>query len=199
VRAGTYSLGRTRSRSHTRVQDSYGATNDWNDLHSMSNRRSLSVFPRSSSSLCPFTSLFHRRSAQRSSSCSGYLLRGRCGLNLINSMRHLDKCAPRMRIQRIIFILIHLPFSPLSPACLPSLYRSLTSFSGSSSSASSPHEPSAPDARTVSSVIRSPIHTRQARARCEEAREGGRSGEKRTHLSAPISPGSFVFLMSRRI
>lgn len=42
---------------------------------------------------------------------SGYLLRGRCGLNLINSMRHLDKCAPRTRIQRIIFILIHLPFS----------------------------------------------------------------------------------------
>jgi len=46
---------------------------------------------------------------------SGYLLRGRCGLNLINSMRHLDKCAPRTRIQRIIFILIHFP-SPLLPA-----------------------------------------------------------------------------------
>lgn len=42
-----------------------------------------------------------------SGSRSGYLLRGRCGLNLINSMRHLDKCAPRTRIQRIIFILIH--------------------------------------------------------------------------------------------
>lgn len=85
---------------------------------------------------------------------SGYLLRGRCGLNLINSMRHLDKCAPRTRIQRIIFILIHLPFPPfppLSPACLPSLYRSLTSFSGSSSSAISPHGPSP---RTLESFLR---------------------------------------------
>lgn len=73
TRACMYSLGRMRSRSHTRVQDSYGATNDWNDLHSMSNRRSLSVFPRSSSFLRPFTSLFHRRSARRSSSRSGSL------------------------------------------------------------------------------------------------------------------------------
>lgn len=130
---------------------------------------------------------------------SGYLLRGRCGLNLINSMRHLDKCAPRTRIQRIIFILIHLPFSlslsGLSPFSLPIPHFVLWLLSVR-------HLPSrtlAPDARTVSSVIRSPIHTRQARARCEEAREGGRPGEKRTHLSAPISPGSFVFLMSRRI
>lgn len=44
------SFGLTRSRTHARthtrarVQDSYGATNDWNDLHSMSNQRSLSVF-----------------------------------------------------------------------------------------------------------------------------------------------------------
>lgn len=130
---------------------------------------------------------------------SGYLLRGRCGLNLINSMRHLDKCAPRTRIQRIIFILIHLPFSlsfpGLSPFSLPIPHLVLWLLSVR-------HLPSralASDARTVSSVIRSPIHTRQARARCEEAREGGKSGEKRTHLSAPISPGSFVFLMSRRI
>lgn len=35
---------RTQTRVRARVQDSYGATNDWNDLHSMSNRRSLSVF-----------------------------------------------------------------------------------------------------------------------------------------------------------
>lgn len=31
---------------------------------------------------------------------TGYLLRGRCRLNLINSMRHLDKCAPRMRASK---------------------------------------------------------------------------------------------------
>lgn len=139
-----YSLGRMRSRSHTRIQDSYGATNDWNDLHSMSNRRSLSVFPRSSSFLCPFMSLFHRRSARRSSSLgrarSGYLLRGRCGLNLINSMRHLDKCAPRTRIQRIIFILIHLPSSSLS---LPYLRLvSLLSTDPSLRSLTSPRPPS---------------------------------------------------------
>lgn len=34
----------TNTRARASVQDSYGATNDWNDLHSMSNRRSLSVF-----------------------------------------------------------------------------------------------------------------------------------------------------------
>lgn len=52
---------------------------------------------------------------------SGYLLRGRCGLNLINSMRHLDKCAPRTRIQRIIFILIHLPLPSISGLSFPPL------------------------------------------------------------------------------
>lgn len=53
----TYSLALSCVHTHThthreraRVQDSYGATNDWNDLHSMSNRRSLSVFLRSPSS-----------------------------------------------------------------------------------------------------------------------------------------------------
>lgn len=173
----------------------------------MSNRRSLSVFPLGSP---PRPSVRSRLSStvdlldvrRLGQARSGYLLRGRCGLNLINSMRHLDKCAPRTRIQRIIFILIHLPFplppiSGLSPFSLPipHLARSLTPLRPPSPLTG----PRAPDARTVSSVIRSPIHTRQARARCEEAREGGRSEEKRTHLSAPISPGSFVFLMSRRI
>lgn len=58
---------------------------------------------------------------------TGYLLRGRCRLNLINSMRHLDKCAPRTRIQRIIFILIHLPFPSSTPA--PPTFFFLSSFS----------------------------------------------------------------------
>lgn len=137
-----------------------------------------------------------RSSSSPSGSRSGYLLRGRCGLNLINSMRHLDKCAPRTRIQRIIFILIHLLLL-YPPACLPPLDRSLTSFSAqlrSSSplTASPREEPRYGLARTVSSVIRSPIHTRQARARCERAREGGREagGKKdafiRSHLAGII-------------
>lgn len=206
----------SRSRAHTRVQDSYGATNDWNDLHSMSNRRSLSVFLRSPSS-CPSRaslslSLPHslsstRRSARRSSSPSGsrsgYLLRGRCGLNLINSMRHLDKCAPRTRIQRIIFILIHLSLLSipgLSPSSRPIPHLVLRSFS-------SP--------LTVSPRA-DPRHGRSNRffgyqipdsysSSASTLRAGaggwveGDGGEKRTHLSAPISPGSFVFLMSRRI
>lgn len=116
---------------------------------------------------------------------SGYLLRGRCGLNLINSMRHLDKCAPRTRIQRIIFILIHLPSSLSLPYLwLVSLLSTDPSL-GSLWLLSVRHLPSralVPVARTVSSVIRSPIHTRQARARCEEAREGGRSGEKKGRI-----------------
>lgn len=40
----TYARMHIRIHTHAHVQDSYGATNDWNDLHSMSNRRSLSVF-----------------------------------------------------------------------------------------------------------------------------------------------------------
>lgn len=110
-------------------------------------------------------------------------------------MRHLDKCAPRTRIQRIIFILIHLPSSLSLPYLwLVSLLSTDPSL-GSLWLLSVRHLPSralVPDARTVSSVIRSPIHTRQARARCEEAREGGRSGEKkkdafiRSHLAGII-------------
>jgi len=87
-------------------------------------------------------------------------------------------CAPYVHPQRIIFILIHLPL-PLSYLPALSLFSSPI-----------PHlvhrllfvrhlvsRTLAPNARTVSSVIRSPIHTRQARARCEEARERERERE----------------------
>ena len=103
---------------------------------------------------------------------TGYLLRGRCRLNLINSMRHLDKCAPRTRIQRIIFILIHLPFPSFSLPCLSrvSLHLLFSSFSTA---------PYSLVARTVSSVIRSPIHTRQARAKWNQERERERERERK--------------------
>lgn len=105
----------------------------------------------------PSVFLFHRRSARRSSSPSasrsGYLLRGRCGLNLINSMRHLDKCAPRTRIQRIIFILIHRSSPLLSPACFPFLLLTDPS-PRSPASLCPPTSPYGPSLRTLEPFLR---------------------------------------------
>lgn len=163
----------------------------------MSNRRSLSVFV--SAPLGVVRLSFSGLPGNRGLCRTGYLLRGRCRLNLINSMRHLDKCAPRTRIQRIIFILIHLPFPSFSPPL--------------------PHRPllhllfflNCPILWSLEPFLRLSdprfILVKRKRARREEerARERGgreaecREGKKRTRLSAPISPGSFVFLMSRRI
>lgn len=96
-RPPTHARIRFEARTNTNGKDSYGATNDWNDLHSMSNRTSPLLF------LAPFVSP-SRPSPIRKTLCgplwTGYLLRGRCRLNLINSMRHLDKCAPRTRASK---------------------------------------------------------------------------------------------------
>lgn len=93
----THTRIRFEARTNTNGKDSYGATNDWNDLHSMSNRTSPLLF------LAPFVSP-SPPSPIRKTLCgplwTGYLLRGRCRLNLINSMRHLDKCAPRTRASK---------------------------------------------------------------------------------------------------
>lgn len=95
--SSTHTRIRFEARTNTNGKDSYGATNDWNDLHSMSNRTSPLLF------LAPFVSP-SRPSPIRKTLCgplwTGYLLRGRCRLNLINSMRHLDKCAPRTRASK---------------------------------------------------------------------------------------------------
>lgn len=185
-----------RTRTHQQVKDSNGAANDWNDLHSMSNPK----IPLGSLGYPPAGISYPSRIARRNRHLrqSGYLLRGRCRLNLINSMRHLDKCVPRTRIQRIIFILIHLPFPPFqSPS--PPLFLSPSSTPPPLFSSRSPQSllsrlPHTADARTVSSVIRSPIHTRQARASSEKrGRPGseGEAGEKnnafiRSHLAGVI-------------
>lgn len=96
-RPPTHARIRFEARTNTNGKDSYGATNDWNDLHSMSNRTSPLLF------LAPFVSP-SPPSPIRKTLCgplwTGYLLRGRCRLNLINSMRHLDKCAPRTRASK---------------------------------------------------------------------------------------------------
>ena len=89
-----------------------------------------------------------------------------------------------MRIQRIIFILIHLPFPFFSLPCLSLLSSSLLF-----SSLLFFLDPYSPVARTVSSVIRSPIHTRQARASCKRERGKEREREATTTVEGRNQEG----------
>lgn len=52
-RPPTHARIRFEARTNTNGKDSYGATNDWNDLHSMSNRTSPLLFSSPPSSLPP--------------------------------------------------------------------------------------------------------------------------------------------------
>lgn len=51
--SSTHTRIRFEARTNTNGKDSYGATNDWNDLHSMSNRTSPLLFSSPPSSLPP--------------------------------------------------------------------------------------------------------------------------------------------------
>lgn len=92
----TYMLARTHARTHTctRARPRFLWSDQWLEWLALDvePKIPLGLPPRSSSSFRPFVVSVRAR--------SGYLLRGRCGLNLINSMRHLDKCAPRTCIHR---------------------------------------------------------------------------------------------------
>ena len=113
-----------------------------------------------------------------------------------------------MRIQRIIFILIHLPFPFFSLPCLSPLFSSLLS--------QLPHtlwslEPflRLSDPRFILVKRERAANEREGEREREKEREAttteegrnqeGHGGKKERGLSASISPGSFVFLMSRRI
>lgn len=85
---------RSRTHAHTRARPRFLWSDQWLEWLALDvePKIPLGLPPRSPSSFRPFVVSVRAR--------SGYLLRGRCGLNLINSMRHLDKCAPRTCIHR---------------------------------------------------------------------------------------------------